>query len=128
MLMILFYRCIWVSLIFLYVSFSNPKTLNLNSVKLSFFIFNISLSFIKETFELYRNFIFTNYGSAENYPLYQLVKDNWEEKTPKIHFESYIDDRNNKKKSGNLKNNTIKNKLHGIFFSIKKFKNKNGQK
>ena len=59
--------------------------------------------FIKETFELYRNFIFTNYGSAENYPLYQLVKDNWEEKTPKIHFESYIDDRNNKKKSDNLK-------------------------
>ena len=59
--------------------------------------------FIKETFELYKNFLFSYYESEENYPLYQLVKDNWEEKTPKIHFESYVDDTNNKKKSDNSK-------------------------
>jgi hypothetical protein len=55
--------------------------------------------FIKEAFELYKNYLFSNYQKVEDYPLYKLAKDNWEKLTPKINFKSYYDNTKNMKKT-----------------------------
>ena len=59
--------------------------------------------FIKEAFELYKNYLFSNYQKVEDYPLYKLAGDNWEKQAPKINFKSYNDNTKNIKKTENLK-------------------------
>ena len=56
------------------------------------------LKSIKKAFELYQKYLFTKYEKSDDYPLYKLVKNNWEKEIIDIE-QSYFDDFSLKKKS-----------------------------
>ena len=87
---------------------------------------NYILKIIEEAFELYKKYLLNKYEKVEDYPLYKLVKENWEKEKPEIEQESYYDDFKNEKKSENL--NIIKTKspcIDGLFYLyLKEFSEK----